>query len=113
MVRGKGARGHAQGLDMNSFTVLYPLCRILDAGDQTYNLFTHLWPPDNAETTTRLVSSATLSDGDVVYFSEGSWNILLNRISALPRLATEGASEVRSRLPLHLLRRRSEGHPGG
>ena len=84
------------GLDMNSFTVLYPLCRILDAGDQTYNLFTHLWPPDNAETTTRLVSSATLSDGDVVYFSEGSWNILLNRISALPRLATEGASEVRA-----------------
>jgi len=84
------------GRDMNAFTVLYPLCRILDAGDQTYNLFTHLWPPDNAETTTRLVSSATLSVGDVVYFSEGSWNILLNRISALPRLATEGASEVRA-----------------
>jgi len=84
------------GRDMNSFAALYPFCRILRAGDRAYNLFIHAWPPENAETTTRLVSSATLSDGDVVYFSEGSWNILLNRIGTLPRLATGDATEPRA-----------------
>jgi hypothetical protein len=79
---------------MNTFAALYPLCKTLTSGTATHNLFVHAWPPEDGAATKRLVTSANLWKGERVFFSEGSWNILLNRLGALPRLAREEAPDV-------------------
>ena len=71
------------GKNLNTFTGLYPLCRTLKSGNKTHNLFVHAWPAPDAEASRALVTSANLRRGDLVHFSEGSWNILLNRIGVL------------------------------
>ncbi|HUU31508.1 MAG TPA: FIST N-terminal domain-containing protein [Phycisphaerae bacterium] len=85
----------SRGEDISRFTGLYPLCRLLESRGKVHNLFVHAWPPPDPPVPGALQTSADLHKGDVVYFSEGSWNILLNRIAALPRLAQDGpAAEV-------------------
>ena len=86
---GRIAEAMRAGKDLTTFTGLYPLCRTYVSGQTTHHLFVHAWPPEDAAVTRRLVTSADVSEGDLVYFSEGSWNILLNRIGTLPRLARE------------------------
>ncbi|HOF17321.1 MAG TPA: FIST N-terminal domain-containing protein [Phycisphaerae bacterium] len=71
------------GVDMNKVTALYPLCRQVGAGETSRNLFIHAWPLADGATSKRIVSSASLWKGDVIHFSEGSWNMLLNRLGAL------------------------------
>jgi len=84
---GRIAEAMRAGKDMNTFTGLYPLCRTFTSAQTTHHLFVHAWPPEDGAVSRCLVTSANVSEGDVVYFSEGSWNILLNRIGALPQLA--------------------------
>jgi hypothetical protein len=84
------------GKNMNPFMALFPLCRTMTENGKSYNLFTHAWPPDNAPTTKHLQASATLSKGDLVFFSEGSWNVLINRIGMLPQEARESRPNMRA-----------------
>ena len=75
------------GENPRKVTALYPLCRSVGSEGNTSNLFIHMWPSPSGPADGRLVSSANLSNGDVVHFSEGSWNILLNWVGQLPKLA--------------------------
>ncbi|HAU37751.1 MAG TPA: hypothetical protein DCX07_08550 [Phycisphaerales bacterium] len=77
------------GADTNKASALYPLCRRVGSDENVQNLFIHAWPPVDGATSKRLVSSANLWKGDVVHFSEGSWNILLNRLGTLPKQALQ------------------------
>jgi len=84
------------GLDMSKFCGLYPLCRRLTSGEgRDHNLFVHSWPMSDGAKAGWLVTSATVSPGDAVYFSEGSWNILLNRIGVLGQQARRSQPELR------------------
>lgn len=82
---GRLAEAMRAGKNLNTFTGLYPMCRTLKSGNKTHNLFVHAWPAPDAEASRALVTSANLRRGDLVHFSEGSWNILLNRIGVLPQ----------------------------
>ena len=89
---GRVAEAMRSGRDMNTFTGLYPLCRMLHSERASHNLFVHAWPAHDAATSGALVTSASVAEGDKVYFCEGSWNILLNHIGALTRDAKAGGS---------------------
>ncbi|OPX24737.1 MAG: hypothetical protein B1H04_01525 [Planctomycetales bacterium 4484_123] len=91
---GRVAEAIRAGIDMNTFTGLYPLCRMLGSGNAAHNLFVHVWPAPDAAVSRSLVASARVAEGDEVYFSEGSWNILLNHIGALARDAKADRAEV-------------------
>lgn len=82
------------GKNLNTFTGLYPLCRTLKSGNKAHNLFVHAWPAPDAEVSRALVTSANLWRGDLVHFSEGSWNILLNRIGLLAQHARTDLPET-------------------
>ena len=84
------------GENMNTFTGLYPLCRTLTSAKGTRNLFVHAWPTRDRARSGCLVTSANLWRGDVVHFSEGSWNILLNHIGLLAHhaKADDGEADV-------------------
>ena len=92
---GRMAEAIKAGMDLNKLAALYPMCRTVGHGEESRNLFVHAWPPADGLTTRRLVSSASLWKGDVVHFSEGSWNILLNRIGLLPQIALEDNQDMR------------------
>ena len=91
---GRVSEAMRAGKEMNKFTGLYPLCRVISSTGSSQNLFIHPWPVPDADKPKCLVTSASVYAGEVVYFSEGSWNILLNRIGALPQLAKEGRSDM-------------------
>jgi hypothetical protein len=82
---GEIRKGMREGLNMNLFTGLHPLYKILAAPDgSVYQLYIHEWPASNDETTTKLSTAARVEAGQRVYLSYGAWQTLLNRIGKLP-----------------------------
>ena len=91
---GRLAEAMRAGKNLNTFTGLYPVCRTLKSGNKTHNLFVHAWPAPDAPVSRALVTSANLRRGDLVHFSEGSWNILLNRVGVLAQEARGGLPQT-------------------
>lgn len=84
----------AGGVEINGFTGLYPLTRILGSADRAHHQYVHAWPSSRPGEKRFLLTAADVRVGDVLYFCEGNWNVLLNRFAAMPRLAAENAPGI-------------------
>ena len=79
---------------MVAFTALYPLCRTLTRGEVSHNQFVHVWPTENTANPNCLITAANVHKNEVLYFSEGTWNILLNRLGILVEQARQSQADA-------------------
>ncbi|MCG6863310.1 MAG: hypothetical protein LJE70_18890 [Chromatiaceae bacterium] len=67
------------------FLSLHPLARLRTAPDGTnYTILSHPWAPNTDLITNGLNTTTDIKEGDRVYLSYGTWEILLNRLGSLP-----------------------------
>lgn len=91
---GAAKQALARGENMMDFCALHPLIRAIKSkhgtteADVSHSQFVHPRPnPDQETDPGSLIVGANVANGDSIYMSEGSWNILLNRFSQLPMQA--------------------------
>jgi hypothetical protein len=67
---------------------LHPVYRKYTSADGTiYQLFSHPWPKDDTLKDRSVMTSTNIKEGERIYLSQGTWEILLNRIGTLPTKA--------------------------
>jgi hypothetical protein len=67
---------------------LHPLYRkYIGPNGKEYNLFSHPWPKDMNLVDKSIMTSTKIKQGERIYISHGTWEILLNRIGNLPKNA--------------------------
>ncbi|HMB96001.1 MAG TPA: FIST N-terminal domain-containing protein [Tepidisphaeraceae bacterium] len=82
---GRVYEAQKRGDNIVNFCNLYPICRITG----TYNQFIRAWPAEDPTMPGALRTGSTVNEGDKIYLSEGTWNLLLNHFASVPRLARE------------------------
>ena len=74
--------------EFRDFLSLHPLARLRKLPDgKTYTILSHPWAPNKSLITSGLTTTTDIKEGERVYLSYGTWEILLNRIGALPEKA--------------------------
>ena len=84
---GRMSEARSAGKNVQNFLAFYPLVQTVTADEKTHNQFIRAWPADQAASPGSLITGANVHDGEMVYTSEGSENILVNRFASLPRQA--------------------------
>lgn len=80
---------------------LHPLYRRYTSPDgQDYFLFSHPWPKDKTLKDRSVITSTKIKVGEKVYFSQGTWGKLINRIGNLPLSARMRSGIGADRRPL-------------
>jgi hypothetical protein len=79
-----------RGENVVNFCGFYPLCRI----SGSYNQFVRCWPADDASMPGALRTGSTINQGDKVYLSEGTWNLLLNHFASVPSRARDSVPGI-------------------
>jgi hypothetical protein len=82
---GRVYEAQKRGDNIVNFCSLYPICRIT----ASYNQFIRAWPAEDPTMPGALRTGSTVNEGDKIYLSEGTWNLLLNHFASVPRLARE------------------------
>ena len=73
---------------VKSLLTLHPLYRKYTTPEgQEYYLFSHPWPTDPEQVGKGVSTSTNIREGERVYLSHGTWEILMNRIGNLPEKA--------------------------
>jgi hypothetical protein len=86
-IGGRLREAQAAGKNVQNFLAFYPLVQSVTHNDQTFNQFIRAWPSSDPSAPGCLTTGANVHDGEVVYTSEGSESILLNRFASLPQQA--------------------------
>lgn len=80
---------------------LHPLCRMYKSLDgRQYILFSHPWPKDKTYKDKSILTATRINQGDKIYLSHGTWEMLLNRITNLPVSARKQGGLAPDRPPL-------------
>jgi hypothetical protein len=90
---GRLSEARATGKNVQNFLAFYPLVQTVTNGNASHNQFVRAWPSDNPAAPGSLTTGADVHDGETVYTSEGSENILLNRFASLPRQARKNGGD--------------------
>jgi hypothetical protein len=80
-----------RGDNVVTFCSLYPICRIT----ASYNQFIRAWPAEDPTMPGALRTGSTVNEGDKIYLSEGTWNLLLNHFALVPRDARESMPQLK------------------
>ncbi|MGK3984272.1 FIST N-terminal domain-containing protein [Sorangium sp. So ce136] len=91
---GRLKEARAAGEDMLKFCGFHPLARVVKKDQAALDQFLHVWPSEDPAETGSLRTASNVANGDVLFPSEGTWNMLLNRFAALPRQAKRDANEM-------------------
>ncbi len=82
------------GKNVQNFLALYPLVQTITKNGVSHNQVIRAWPSNKPEAPGSLTTGANVSSGEVIYTSEGSENILVNRFASLPRQAKKNANDM-------------------
>jgi hypothetical protein len=88
---GRAKEANARGEKMQ-FMASYPVVKDVSRNGLSQYQFVSVYPSDSVPDA--LTTETNVAVGDVLYPSEGSWNILLNRFAALPRAARKSATSM-------------------
>jgi hypothetical protein len=88
---GRVYEAQQRGDNVVTFCSLYPICRIT----ASYNQFIRAWPAEDPGTPGALRTGSTVNEGDKIYLSEGTWNLLLNHFASIPKEARETMPQLR------------------
>jgi hypothetical protein len=88
---GRAKEANARGEKMK-FMASYPLVKDVSRNGISQYQFVSVYPSDSVADA--LTTEINVAVGDVLYPSEGSWNILMNRFAALPREARKAATNM-------------------
>ena len=87
---GRVTQGSRQGINVAQFCALYPLCQT----EGTYNQFIRVWPSSDPKAPGSLQTLVDIHVGETLYFSEGTWNILLNHFASVPQKARDSRPDL-------------------
>jgi len=91
---GRLSQAKQEGKNVQNFLALYPLVQTVTKNGVSHNQVIRAWPSNKPEAPGSLTTGANVSNGEVIYTSEGSENILVNRFAALPRQAKKNANDM-------------------
>jgi hypothetical protein len=96
-VGGAGSEAKARG---EQFTAAWLVKHVSNNG-VFHDQFVHVFTRDNSPPGA-LFTDANVANGEVVYPSEGTWNILMNRFAVMPREARRAANNMSAALGLFI-----------
>ena len=91
---GRLSEAKKAGKNVQNFLALYPLVQTITKNGVSHNQVIRAWPSNKPEAPGSLTTGANVSQGEVIYTSEGSENILVNRFASLPRQAKKNANDM-------------------
>jgi hypothetical protein len=88
---GRAKEALARGEKM-TFMASYPLAKSVSKDAVSHNQFVAVYPSDTVPGA--LTAETNVATGEVLYPTEGSWNVLMNRFATMPREARKAAANI-------------------